>query len=95
MDRLFVYRWYRWLRSHTPPLTPVSQADSSEAVAWLESCGIDLGGRVQLGGHSRKRTHTSTRGPVGFTIMKALLDLEAADPRIRLVTGAQVGGWLG
>ncbi|KAI3438218.1 hypothetical protein D9Q98_000655 [Chlorella vulgaris] len=73
-----------------PQLVDTLVADSSEAVAWLESCGIDLGGRVQLGGHSRKRTHTSTRGPVGFTIMKALLDLEAADPRIRLVTGAQV-----
>ena len=69
-----------------PPL----QGDSQAAVGWLQSQGIDLSGLVQLGGHTRKRTHTSTRGPVGFSIMKALLDKEAADDRIQVVTGAKV-----
>jgi aspartate oxidase len=70
------------------------QGDSQAALSWLESLGVDLSGRVQLGGHSRKRTHTSSRGPVGFAIMKALLDREAADGRIRVVTGAKVRGGL-
>ena len=50
---------------------PAAQADSRDAVGWLEGQGIDLSGLVQLGGHSKKRTHTSSRGPVGFSIMKA------------------------
>ncbi len=70
------------------------QGDSQAALSWLESQGVELSGRVQLGGHSRKRTHTSARGPVGFAVMKALLDREATDGRIRVVTGAKVGGSL-
>ena len=59
-------------------------------MAWLQGLGIDLSGWVQLGGHSRKRTHTSGRGPVGFAIMKALLERQAGDARIRVVPGARV-----
>ena len=79
------------------PCTPIAplQGDSQVTVGWLESQGIDLSGLVQLGGHTRKRTHTSTRGPVGFSIMKALLDQEAADDRIQVITGAKVGALAG
>ncbi|PSC72118.1 tobamovirus multiplication 1-like [Micractinium conductrix] len=73
-----------------PELVDALVAGSQEAVGWLEKQGIDLSGRVQLGGHTRKRTHTSTKGPVGFSIMKALLDLEAKEERIRVITGAKV-----
>ncbi len=66
------------------------QADSRDAVGWLEGQGIDLSGLVQLGGHSRKRTHTSARGPVGFSIMKALLDKQAASERIEVIASANV-----
>lgn len=53
------------------PQPPAPQGDSQAAISWLQSRGIDLAGLVQLGGHTRKRTHTSSRGPVGFSIMKA------------------------
>lgn len=53
---------------------------------------MDLSGLVQLGGHSIKRTHNNPRGPnVGFAIMKALHDKQAAVPGIKLITSAQVG----
>ena len=69
------------------------QADSQAALAWLEAAGVDLSGTVQLGGHSRNRTHTSSRGPAGVAIMKALQGRLAAQPeeRLRVVTGAKVG----
>ncbi|EFN54784.1 hypothetical protein CHLNCDRAFT_134736 [Chlorella variabilis] len=73
-----------------PELVDTLVGDSQEAVGWLESQGIELSGRVQLGGHTRKRTRTSTRGPVGFSIMRALLERQAGDSRVRVVTGAKV-----
>ncbi|PRW56901.1 fumarate reductase flavo [Chlorella sorokiniana] len=73
-----------------PELVDTLVADSRDAVGWLEGQGIDLSGLVQLGGHSKKRTHTSTRGPVGFSIMKALLDRQAADQRIEVIPSANV-----
>ncbi|KAL4452364.1 hypothetical protein ABPG75_008026 [Micractinium tetrahymenae] len=73
-----------------PELVDALVGDSQDAVSWLQSRGIDLSGLVQLGGHTRKRTHTSSRGPVGFSIMKALLDQQAADERIQVVTSAKV-----
>ena len=69
-----------------------AQADSRDAVGWLEGQGIDLSGLVQLGGHSKKRTHTSSRGPVGFSIMKALLDRQMASERIEVIASANVRG---
>lgn len=82
-------------RPCAPPLrTPaLLQADSRDAVGWLEGQGIDLSGLVQLGGHSKKRTHTSSRGPVGFSIMKALLDRQAANERIQVISSANVRVW--
>lgn len=57
-------------RPSAPPHQPPLQGDSEDAVSWLEGQGVDLSGWVQLGGHSKKRTHTSTKGPVGVSIMK-------------------------
>lgn len=73
-----------------PAARHTAQGDSRDAVGWLEGQGIDLSGLVQLGGHSKKRTHTSSRGPVGFSIMKALLDRQTASERIEVIASANV-----
>lgn len=56
---------------------------SKEAIQFLESFGVDLSGRTQLGGHSTKRTCFSPSGAnVGFAIMKKLIEAVEADPKI-------------
>ena len=68
------------------------QEQSQDAIAFLEAAGVNLSALVQLGGHSRKRTHHNPAGPnVGFAIMKALHDRQAATPGIKLITSAQAG----
>lgn len=47
--------------------------NSASAVTWLHNrVGVDLSSIVQLGGHSRKRTHRPNVGFVGAEIMNAL-----------------------
>ena len=71
------------------------QEQSQDAIAFLEAAGVNLSALVQLGGHSRKRTHHNPAGPnVGFAIMKALHDRQAATPGIKLITSAQAGAAL-
>ncbi len=90
-----------WLvhRCHCPPdlawFGPAHpEQDSSQgAISWLESAGVNLSGVVQLGGHTKKRTHHNPSGPnVGFAIMKALHDKQSQTPSIRLITSAQARG---
>lgn len=74
------------------PLQSV-QDRSQEAIGFLEAAGLNLSGVVQLGGHTKKRTHHNLAGPnVGTAIMRALHTQQAATPSIKLVTSAQVRG---
>lgn len=75
-----------------------AQEHSTAALQFLGSVGVDLSSVVQLGGHSRRRTHHNPSGPnVGFAIMKALQERLGQTPRVKLITSAQVdvmdGGW--
>eukprot|EP00934_Nitzschia_sp_Nitz4_P005488 Nitzschia sp. Nitz4//scaffold287_size23745//1466//3721//NITZ4_008456-RA/size23745-processed-gene-0.30-mRNA-1//1//CDS//3329545757//5478//frame0 len=46
---------------------------SASAITWLQQrLSVDLSALVQLGGHSRKRTHRPVDGMVGVTLMSAL-----------------------
>lgn len=75
------------------PSSLLLQDNSQDAIQFLEAAGVNLSGLVQLGGHSRKRTHNNPTGPnVGFAIMKALHDKQAQTPGISLVTSAHVRG---
>ena len=81
-----------------PPLARPSCRDLHAATRWVRLMALTQTCLARCpaspspnpGGHTRKRTHTSTKGPVGFSIMKALLDLEAKEERIRVITGAKV-----
>ena len=66
------------------------------ALDWLAQQGVELTSTVQLGGHSRARTHANTAGPnVGYAIMRALLDRLEKAPNVEVVSSAKVGGWVG
>lgn len=73
--------------------TTLLQGGSTAALHFLESAGLNLSSLVQLGGHSRKRTHANPSGPnVGFAIMKALQQRQQQLPNIWVVKGANVTG---
>jgi flavocytochrome c len=55
------------------PLIDTLVGESATAVEWLqERVGVDLSALVQLGGHSRRRTHRPQRGFVGAEIINAM-----------------------
>jgi len=66
-------------------------SNSTAALAYLQSLGIELNGTVQLGGHTAKRTHFPSKGPnVGAAILSTLHSLIGSNPRIAVLTGAKV-----
>eukprot|EP01134_Creolimax_fragrantissima_P007823 CFRG7823T1 len=89
-------------------LVKVLADDSSGAIDWLSSFGIELSNLVQMGGHSRKRTHREPArldgkpSPVGFNIVSALrkhvesligaYDLKISADRFALMTETHVTG---
>ena len=76
--------------------THTQQESSRDALDWLAQQGVELTSTVQLGGHSRARTHANTAGPnVGYAIMRALLDRLEKAPNVEVVSSAKVGGWVG
>ena len=86
------------LSSPAPSLRPdptrAPQESSRDALDWLQQQGVELSSTVQLGGHSRKRTHANPSGPnVGYAIMKALLERLDKAPNVEVVSGAKVCGW--
>ena len=76
-----------------PVLVEALVKDSTDALEWLASMGADLNGTVQLGGHSKRRTHFPPAGPsVGFAILKALGTAVGRTPSIKVITSATVVG---
>lgn len=75
-----------------PSLVKTLADDSAEAIAFLEAqTGLDLSSNiVQLGGHSKKRTHTDPAGPIGFDLMRSLEAKLANIPNVEVVTSAKV-----
>lgn len=55
------------------PLIDTLVGESATALGWLrQRVGVDLSALVQLGGHSRRRTHRPQQGFVGAEIMSAM-----------------------
>jgi succinate dehydrogenase/fumarate reductase flavoprotein subunit len=73
------------------PLVDALVSDSSTALDFLQSRGVDLSAVVQLGGHSHRRTHANPSGPnVGTAIMTELLERQKHMPGIKVIVGARV-----
>lgn len=65
--------------------------DSEAGLQWLSSFGVDLNSSVKLGGHSHARTRYPSSGrPVGATIIGRLKEAVDKEPRIRIITQANV-----
>lgn len=79
-----------------PALVKTLADDSADAIAFLEEkTGLNLTSNiVQLGGHSRKRTHTDPAGPIGFDLMRSLEARLANSPNVEVITAAKVIGLL-
>ncbi|GBF99540.1 hypothetical protein Rsub_12346 [Raphidocelis subcapitata] len=76
-----------------PELVERLAASSADAMAFLSDLGAALPATVRLGGHSVPRTRTNVDGPnVGFVLVRALEAAVRAQPSVRIVTGAKVGG---
>jgi len=79
-----------------PTLVKTLADNSAEAIAFLEeSTGLNLTSNiVQLGGHSKKRTHTDPAGPIGFDLMRSLESKLADSPNVEVITAAKVSSLL-
>ncbi|KAF2745331.1 Flavocytochrome c [Sporormia fimetaria CBS 119925] len=65
--------------------------NSSSAIEWLESKGVDLSKVAQLGGHSTPRTHRGAgQTPPGASIMTTLLKSLKESPLFHLQTSCTV-----
>lgn len=78
-----------------PELVRVLAAQSAAAIDFLKSKGVPLDAVVQLGGHSRPRTHheppraDGKPAPVGWDIIAALKRAVSETPSITVVTGVE------
>lgn len=78
-----------------PELVRVLAAQSASAIDFLKSKGVPLDAVVQLGGHSRPRTHheppraDGKPAPVGWDIIAALKRAVAETPSITVMTGVE------
>lgn len=75
-----------------PELVNALAVDSENAIKYLEEkTGLDLTSSVvQLGGHTKCRTHTDAHGPIGFDLMRALEQKITEHPYITPMLNSKV-----
>jgi len=74
-----------------PELVETLVKKSEQAIEFLGRFGVDMSGRVRMGGHSAARTRFNPQGAsVGITIMQKLIPTVLSHPQIKVITDASI-----